>query len=64
MFDIFRVFYSLFVMAGLLYEPYRRHCPEGWRQSCAMHFCMLVELAKLDAFAWSCFSTGQNLLLR
>ena len=36
-------------MTNLLYELYRRHCPEKWRQSCVMHFCMLVELTKLDA---------------
>ena len=24
---------------------------EKWRQNCVMHFCILVELTKLDAFA-------------
>ena len=33
-------------MTNLLYESYRCHCPEKLRQSCLMHFCMLVELTK------------------
>ena len=41
----------LWVMTNLLYEPYKRHLPEKWSQSCVMHFCVLVEPTKLDAFA-------------
>ena len=33
-------------MAYLLYVPIRRHCHEKWRQSGALHFCMLMLLRK------------------
>ena len=34
-------------MAYLLYVPIQRHCREKWRQSGALHFCMLLLLRKI-----------------